>query len=211
MEASFWHDAWSEGRIGFHQNDINRYLQQYWPILNLEVDSEVLVPLCGKSLDMLWLQRQGYQVLGVELSEFALKEFVAENNLHSEPIDHAPFCGYQLPEMTLLCGDFFHLNRKTCQEVKAVYDRAALVAFPFEMRKKYAMHLKSILPQETQMLLVALAYDPAKLTGPPFSVEENEVHQLYGKHFNITSLISKKFQRKGVDVTETAYLLAPKD
>jgi Thiopurine S-methyltransferase (TPMT). len=36
----------------------------------------VLVPLCGKSLDMDWLLDAGYKVFGIELSNIAIQAFL---------------------------------------------------------------------------------------------------------------------------------------
>ena len=41
----------------------------------------ILVTLCGKSLDLLWLCEQGHDVVGVELSEIAVKQLFEENGI----------------------------------------------------------------------------------------------------------------------------------
>ena len=114
MQAEFWHNMWECWVVGFHQSDINEFLKTHWQTLNLNGDEAVLVPLCGKSLDMLWLQQQGHEVLGVELSQQALDEFLTENQIQAEPVEHNHFCGYELGAMTLLCGDFFKLSKQDC-------------------------------------------------------------------------------------------------
>ncbi|MBD3755003.1 MAG: thiopurine S-methyltransferase [Gammaproteobacteria bacterium] len=207
MQADFWHDMWESGVVGFHQTEINGFLQQYWQRLGLHGDETVLVPLCGKSLDMLWLSGQGHKVLGVELSQKALDEFLDENKLISAPLVHAHFCGYQLAAMALLCGDFFHLSAADCEAVKAVYDRAALVALPPEMRKQYAAHLQTILPAGTKMLLVNLEYDQSLLNGPPFSVPESEIRQLFANCSRIEVVFEQSLQRKGVAAQEKVLLI----
>ena len=35
MNRDFWQARWDEGRIGFHQDEVNPYLQRYWPTLNV--------------------------------------------------------------------------------------------------------------------------------------------------------------------------------
>ena len=152
MKAEFWHDMWASGVVGFHQGEVNNYLKAHWQKLQLAGDESVLVPLCGKSLDMIWLAQQGHEVLGVELSQKALDEFLIENGVEGEPHQSEGYSGYELPSMTLLCGDFFNLSTTHCQKTSVVYDRAALVALPPEMRKKYVAHLRQILPVGTQFL-----------------------------------------------------------
>lgn len=210
MEADFWHQMWRSGRVGFHQAKVNAFLKNHWKKLNLVGDEQVLVPLCGKSLDMLWLKQQGHAVLGVELSEQALHEFVAENGLPATPLTDSRFSGYEMDGMSLLSGDFFDLSVEDCVSVKAVYDRAALVALPFEMRQQYALHLKTLLALEVPIFLIAMEYDPSLQSGPPFAVSELEVRQLFEDAFDIEKIDSETFERKGVKTTENIFVLTSK-
>ena len=77
MDEQFWQARWAENQIGFHQRETNPYLERYWSQLQLPAGCQVLVPLCGKTLDMLWLAAQGHRVLGVELAERAVEDFFA--------------------------------------------------------------------------------------------------------------------------------------
>ncbi len=207
MEAKFWHDMWDSGVVGFHLPDVNAYLKKHWSKLNLQGQESVLVPLCGKTLDMVWLAQQGHEVLGVELSQKALDEFLQENGLEAKPHSTDKHCGYRLPSMTLLCGDFFHIDAEQCQDIAVVYDRAALVALPPEMRQQYVRHLNEILPQGSKTLLVTMEYDQSKLQGPPFSVEEKEVLALFAHCKKIDKLEQVPFVRKGVDAVEKVFLI----
>ena len=81
MEHNFWHERWQSNQLGFHQDATNQRLMTYWPQLALAAGSTVLVPLCGKSLDMAWLAAQGHKVLGIELSQIAVDAFFSENKL----------------------------------------------------------------------------------------------------------------------------------
>jgi len=206
MEADFWHDMWASGVVGFHQSDVNEYVQNHWSKLKLSGDESVLVPLCGKSLDMIWLAHQGHSVLGVELSQKALDEFLLENHITAEPHHSEQYCGYELPAMTLLCGDFFHLSAEQCRDISVVYDRAAIVALPLAMRKEYVAHLNAILPKGAQQLVITMEYDQSKLQGPPFSVSEHEINTLYSE-FEIEKLEEKHMMRKGVEAIEKVFLI----
>jgi len=84
MQPDFWHQRWQDNQIGFHRDAPLPLLLAYWPALGLAAGSQVFVPLCGKSLDMLWLAEQGYRVLGVELSELAIRQFFDERGLSPE-------------------------------------------------------------------------------------------------------------------------------
>lgn len=205
MQADFWHDMWASGVVGFHQTDINEFLRQHWNSLGLTGSEKVLVPLCGKSLDMLWLAQQGHAVLGVELSQQALDEFVAENELSVTQSEEDDFAVYQLQAMTLLCGDFFKLNAGMGQDIGAVYDRAAIVALPPQMRQDYVQHLFKTLPSGTPILMVTMEYDQSQLQGPPFSVPEEEVRSLFAQARSIETLSEVMMSRKGVSAQEKVF------
>lgn len=209
MQADFWHEMWASGEVGFHQKQVNAFLQAFWPTLQLQGDEEILVPLCGKTLDMLWLREAGHSVIGVELSPKALNEFLQENHLQAQPTNHEKFCGYELPELKLLCGDFFHLSVQDCREVRAVFDRAAIIALPPKMRERYAKHLQEILPAGCKILMVIMEYEQSQMAGPPFSVCEAEVKALFAG-FEVEKLTDVEFMRKGNPVTEKVLLLSPR-
>ncbi|MGH1463704.1 MAG: thiopurine S-methyltransferase [Neptuniibacter sp.] len=186
MEHNFWHQRWSEGRIGFHQQEINFYLKSYWEQLELEDGGKVFVPLCGKSLDLLWLRGLGHKVIGVELNASACEAFFSENKMAPITRNLAGFVSREVDSVQLLCGDYFDLRRHDLFGVQAVYDRAALIALPPEMRRRYVRYLIELLPVGVKMLLVTLEFEGGE--GPPFSVKGDEVEKLYGENFEISCL-----------------------
>ncbi|MDO8262921.1 MAG: thiopurine S-methyltransferase [Gallionella sp.] len=179
MKNEFWLERWERDEIGFHQNEINPYLCQYWKELHVAHDGEVFVPLCGKSRDLLWLRKQEHPVLGVELSAIAVQAFFKENGLTPDHVTAGKFDRYEADGIHILCGDFFDLNKDDLAKVSAVYDRASLIALPPEMRERYARHLVSILPPATQILLITFDYPQPEMPGPPFAVSTGEVEALY--------------------------------
>ncbi len=189
MKHAFWHERWSENRIGFHQSDFNRWLTQYWSTLGLSGDESVFVPLCGKSRDMLWLREQGHQVTGVELSDLACRDFFAEQGVDIDAIDVGDFHRRERDGICLLAGDVFKTTRAALSNPRAIYDRAALIALPPEMRIDYAAHIAHLTESGDQILLVALEYDNER-NEPPFSVKGDEVRRLYSEEFVIEELDS---------------------
>ena len=146
MDSDFWHERWRQNQIGFHQQEINAHLQEFWPSLNLPAGSRVFVPLCGKSRDLLWLRAQEQEVLGVEVSPIAVRDFFDENQLQPEILLLEHYERWEEDKLVILCCDFFELNAEDLKGISAVYDRASLVALPPEMRTRYARHLSQILP-----------------------------------------------------------------
>lgn len=185
METEFWHQRWQEGRIGFHQPTPNAQLLEHWQGLGLARGSKVFVPLAGKSTDMIWLLAEGYAVLGVELSRVAVEAFFAENNLECEEDNRGDFAVFRAQNIEFLCGDFFALGPENLASVDAVYDRAALIALPPAMRAKYAAHMIACLPPGAPMMLVTLEYPQPEMEGPPFSMSDAEVAQIYSAEFDI--------------------------
>ncbi len=188
MDEGFWQRRWARNEIGFHLHEVNPYLRRHWSALGLPAGAPVLVPLCGKSLDMPWLAAAGYPVLGVELSERAVEDFFAEQELVPEVSEQGAFRVYRAGTLELRCGDFFALQAADVAHCRAFYDRAALIALPVEMRQRYVDHLVRILAPATAGLLVTLDYPQGQMAGPPFAVGDAEVRQLLGAHWPIQLL-----------------------
>jgi len=167
------HDAWLErwqiGRIGWHEADGNRNLQRHWRAKG----RRVLVPMCGKTPDLLWLEAQGNEVVGVELSDIAVRAFFDENGLSYERKKGA-LDEYRASErrITIYCGDYFELEESGFD---AHYDRGALVALSPELRPEYARHTNSLLSAGAEQLVIGVQYDQEVCDGPPFSINADEM------------------------------------
>lgn len=194
MKADVWHSHWEQGKIGFHQKRYNSRLVEFWPTLQLPKGAAVLVPLCGKSLDMLQLHQAGHSVIGVELSEIAAIAFFEENQLsfkRSNTGNLQEFTGTGNADgIRLLVGDLFDLEASQTGPIAAFYDRASLIALPHEMRLKYAEKLSTFLASGTIGLLITIIYDPSKMSGPPFSVSDDEVKVLFSDSFDVREIDS---------------------
>lgn len=188
MEPGFWHQRWRDNRIGFHQDRVTPLLERHWDAIGLPPDARVFVPLCGKTLDMPWLSARGHRVLGVELSELAVRQFFDEQGL--TPSMHATRHGmhYVAGPFELILGDAFGLDAGVLSDCTGVYDRAALIALPPDMRRRYASGLYAQLPATCRGLLVGIDYPQHEKHGPPFSVADDEVHGLFGTGWSVDRL-----------------------
>ena len=187
MEASFWHQRWRANDIAFHERAANPLLVKYLHVLSLGKGSRVFLPLCGKTLDIGWLLSNGYDVAGAELSEIAVKQLFIELGMEPEISEIETLKHYRAKNIDLFVGDIFHLSRKTLGSVDAIYERAALVALPEEMRDRYAVHLMELTGKAPQ-LLICYEYDQALMGGPPFSISNEEVHRHYQGHYELSLL-----------------------
>lgn len=188
MDHADWNERWETGQIQFHQPNVSDYLERYasevWGTDPLE---RVYVPLCGKSLDMVFLADRAKQVVGVEFVEQAVVDFFDERGL--EPtVDTDMATKYQADQYTLYAADFFAITNDELGTVDAVFDRAALVALDGPTRIRYAQHLATLLVPGATMLLITFDYDQSAMDGPPFSVSADEVQRLFDDDFAIELL-----------------------
>lgn len=211
MQPDFWLERWHNGQIGFHRDEVMPLLQKHWAALDLPAGSRVLVPLCGKSLDMHWLAAQGHRVLGVELSPLAVEQFFAEAGLTPERQQSQYGEHYRAGPVEIICGDAFALDSTLLADIAGVYDRAALIALPPELRKHYRDTLYARLPGGCRGLLITLEYPQDQKQGPPFSVPQPEVEQLFSAPWQ-TALLERQdileqqpgFRDQGVTALSTA-------
>ncbi|NLY26929.1 MAG: thiopurine S-methyltransferase [Alcaligenaceae bacterium] len=179
MDPSFWLERWREGRTGFHQARVTPLLAKYWPLLNLPKGSRVLVPLCGKTIDMCWLAGQGYEVVGVELSPLATADFFTDKNLDAQVESCGELQRYTCEGIEILCGDIFKVDPTVFAGCSAVYDRAALVALPDSLQRSYTAHVYGNLPVNYAGLLITIDYPQHEMDGPPFATGTERVRTLF--------------------------------
>lgn len=222
MNPEFWQERWQEGRIGFNQPKVNPLLIKYFSNLELSVGSCVFVPLCGKSIDMRWLAEQGYHIVGAELVESAVQKFFSEQQITPTIYEHANnpnikcYVGRLLDQassysLSLWVGDIFSLSADDIGQIDAVYDRAALIAMPADMRPKYSEQVRQLSNNAAQLLLT-LNYNQNDWAGPPFSISSEQVQQYYHSYYQINELEAKPSilnANPEMAVTEHVWLLKP--
>ncbi len=189
QDPEFWHQKWADNKIGFHNGEVHPFLAKYWSALAPKRHERVLVPLCGKSEDLVWLAERHDDVVGVELSPIAVRAFFAEH-FYTPMVTQLSSAHelYQFDELSIYTGDFFTVPVET---VDIVYDRAALVALPAEMRIDYAERVKRLLSPQGRLLVVTLDYSQDEMAGPPFSVDEQELQRLFSG-YTLTLLESEQ-------------------
>lgn len=201
MQPEFWQQRWQEGRIGFHQDRPSPLLEAHWDSLQLAPGSRVFVPLCGKSLDMPWLASRGHRVLGVELSQRAVDQFFSEQALVPDVHESRLGAHHVAGSIEIIRGDAFALDATTLSDCTGVFDRAALIALPPDLRERYALTLHARLPVGCRGLLVTLEYPQHQKDGPPFSVQQDEVTRIYGRDWQVALL-----ERRDILQREASFL-----
>lgn len=190
MNHDFWHQKWEKNEIGFHLPEANPLLVKHFHNLNLKQSARVFLPLCGKTLDIAWLRSQGYRVAGAELSALAIDDLF--NTLHLMPTitNLGSIKHYSAANIDIFVGDIFKVTPAMLGKVDAVYDRAALVALPEDMRKQYSAHLIALTNSAPQFL-ICFEYDQAIHAGPPFSIGADEVKQHYQSNYELDLLANE--------------------
>lgn len=185
MDADFWRKRWENNEIGFHKDEVNALLVDNFGVLSLEKNSRIFVPLCGKTRDIAWLLSRGYRVVGVELSELAITQLFADLGAEPDISATGKMLHFRSTNIDIFVGDIFDVSAEIIGAVDAVYDRAALMALPGDLRGKYASHVNKISNTAPQ-LLICLDYEQAVMQGPPFAVDRNELTRVYGEHYTFT-------------------------
>ncbi len=215
MDRGFWLQRWQQGQIGFHRQSPHPALERYHSHWQAAAGETVFVPLCGKSQDLRWLAGQGHEVIGVELSELATRAFFEEQGLSFQETSTAPFLLRESRHIHLYTGDYFALEPGTLAGCRLIYDRAAMIALPPEMRREYVRQLFRLFPGSLRLLLVTMEYPQAQMQGPPFAVLEDEVRARFEPRCRVTHLERRdilvqepQFRDQGLtELSESVYLI----
>ncbi|HEX8749532.1 MAG TPA: thiopurine S-methyltransferase, partial [Nitrospira sp.] len=183
MDASFWYQRWENNETAWQESKANPLLVTYFKELSIAKGRRVFVPLCGKTLDISWLLSHDYRVAGAELSQIAIEQLFMNLGVQPEISRVGDLKQWSAKNLDIFVGDIFALSRKRLGPVDAIYDRAALVAFPQAMRNRYTAHLTEMTAKAPQ-LLICYDYDQSLMEGPPFSISHEEVHRHYRTNYD---------------------------
>ncbi|MGF1522723.1 MAG: hypothetical protein ACFBSF_10465 [Leptolyngbyaceae cyanobacterium] len=183
MRAEFWLNSWDLGgsKTSFHRQDIHPYATRYASAEFLK-GKRVLVPLCGKDNALMWFREHAAHVVGIEFAEKAIHQFFREQNL---PYLKTPGRRYEAERLTIINRDIFKLTPVDIGPIDFVYDRAALVALPEDMRARYRQKMDEFMPVSVQCLVITLEYAPSIGPTPPFSITPAEIDQYYHHNYAI--------------------------
>lgn len=237
----FWNNKWQQGDIGFHKDQYHCALTRYLPEILTSYQQKqgsqslrALFPLCGKTLDIIGLKNMLLKrsmpatLVGIELSAKAIEEFFQENHdpFEKTSMNHSggDYVRYQSLDhkaevsTQLYCGDFFQVMNhfsKPSDNFDVIFDRAALIALPIELRPVYAAQCIKHLSPQGMILLVTVDYGDRCDLGPPFSLTDQEVQKLYQEKTikllssQPISVTAGKFEDAGIStLTENIYLVS---
>jgi thiopurine S-methyltransferase len=185
QDNHLWLEFWRDERTDFHQSAVNPLLSKFWSGLELTRGSRVFVPLCGKSLDMLWLAQQGHEVIGVELSPIAVADFFRENHLQPVKRQIGMFTLWSAGRISILCGDYFALAKTDLGRFDTVYDRSALTALPENIRGQYVAQLRQLVPDTARGFLLTVEDAAENASMQQANGVDEEIRTLFSAGFEI--------------------------
>lgn len=215
MELSYWLSRWNKGNTGFHMEKGYPSLSIHWPSLPIPSEPVVLIPLAGKSVDIKWIAERARKVICIEISALAIEQFFDQHEMEYSKSRFATFQIYHSKNIEFWCGDFMKLPLNKIEEVDLIYDKASIVALPENMRITYTDKIVSLSCATTKLLIHLLSYNQSEMTGPPFSVDPDDVKRLFPEYFDIHLLQKnsldvhkfEKFLNRGLKSDLIEYLL----
>ena len=206
--GEYWERLWHDGSEDWHRGVVNERLIKFANELTRgRKNLRVLVPCCGKSLDMLWLADQGHSVVGIDLVKTAIESFFTENNLTSTKcnVDMAASIEqttevYKCVEkaITIFCCDIFNVREEDLGgKFDAIWDRSALSAVSPMVNnrgKQFTDKLHSLLMPDGVCMVESHRYEMDRFGEPPVSLSEELIYDLYGERFLIKWLDAEKLQ-----------------
>ena len=218
MEISYWQSRWKKGHTGWHMDTVYPPLPNLWKQLGFNSEVRVLVPLCGKSLDLHWLADHSIKVIGVDIFQKALHSVMQKHpeSFSQETIRN--FTVYRSNSLELWEGDFMKLPAKEIPPIDLIYDKASIIALPPKKRSKHGQKLMDLCHSSTNILLQTFEYIQEEMNGPPFSVDQKELQNLFGNTFTMQLLHEqskleelKAFQQRGLSsyLSEKIFYLKP--
>ncbi|MBC7429440.1 MAG: hypothetical protein H7336_12555 [Bacteriovorax sp.] len=203
---NFWNQVWQDGTIRFHQNVFNSQMVSKFRDVDLN-GKTVLIPLAGKTRDILFFLEKGAQVTAVEFVEQAIIEFFENNEIQYTKIGNL----YQCENLKFYAMDFFAFT--TEKKFDVLFDRASQVVFAPAERPYYYQHMSTLIDTHTMLLLGAIEHTGPADFGPPHKISQAEVKNAYEK-MGITlkkfseqqDTTNEKLQAMGVNVMTSYYL-----
>lgn len=204
-ENQMWLSAWETVPLPSGLNAPEKRLNILDEFFSLDIPKgeTILVPLCGKTIDMLVMAEHGYKVVGIELSEIATKDFFVENDIPYQITIHPTLC-YSSENIKIFVGDFFNISLPDIS-CAGFYDVAALIAISPLQRRLYINRISELLSQDAIGYLVSVEHQMAT-SNPPYSIAEKEINAIYS-NFEVTKV--QDFEER--DLISSNYCLTKKD
>jgi thiopurine S-methyltransferase len=211
VDPTFWQEKWRENQLRWHRGEVEPHLERYVERLAPGGAGSVLVPLCGKSADIRWLAARGHRVVGIDVVEDAAIQLFGEAGM--EPVIERAGAAtrYRGGGIEFLVADVFAVRPADVGPIDGIWDRAAMVAVPDAQRPRYAKKLAELAPS-ARILIQTMEYDTSVMDGPPFSVTEAELRELFAgaaiEQLQRADVIDQKESQRWADKGHRRWIVA---
>ncbi len=215
---NLWKERWINGKTGWHGSEVNSNLIKHIHSIEPLNNAKILVPLCGKSLDMEWLAAKGASVVGVDLVREPLEQIFQDRNSVVQEDSIQGIAKLSDETLTVFHANIFDFNLDIDGPFDIIYDRAALVALSPENRERYVNHSLELLKPNGRILLITYDAPKKDLEGPPFPVRKNSVPTLFSaasqctllNQYTVTSDEEPRLKERNLDWSRTEVWLITK-
>lgn len=208
-EEDSCHDTETEEISGVKLR-VSSHLKRNFPRLTEgSTGKTILVSLCGDSPDMEWLCFKGYSVVGVEVSETAVKKFFEKTSIPFDVTTDGNAKVYSATDgkkLKVYVGNFFDesISPSKIGSFDYIWDAHGIVALPREQQEPYAKKLGTFVKPKGKILYSTVEYDVTKLEeGPaPSLVSMPMLQEFYPESSQVELLENELLepgQLKGVD------------
>lgn len=213
LTAEDWHKRyWEDNNLYFHCEEPHDMLVKFYDRICGERNERIFLPLCGKSVDLMWLANRGHEVVGLEFSDIAVKAVFEESNQEYNVLTQDNFDVYKAKNvpLTIYKGDFFLITNKLLGKFDAVWDRGGFTAIEAERRSEYVKILLTLLQETGKVLLFSVNFDTSSYGGPPYPASIENVKDYFGncKVEEIDQEVTPRSQWDVDDFFRSIYLIS---
>jgi len=221
--TNLWKELYANQTTSWHLTEKNPTLVKYENrLLEGRKDGKmtILVPFCGKSVDMKHFYLAGHTVFGIDCCIEAIIGFFQEQELEYDkvPMSNGKDYYYATKDrrLILLHTNFYTLDDEMINgKIDAVWDRGGFVAIDGVEQELYIKTIRKLMADDFRYLLLVVEYDKSQLNSFPYPQPEEKVRKFYD-WATVEKLASWPMSEKRsprlskLDVNEAAYLITPK-
>ncbi|KAI0230489.1 Thiopurine S-methyltransferase [Lamellibrachia satsuma] len=196
-----WLDMHKKGQQPWHCQWKHPYLEDKVEVLfgDSGKKHKVLIPMCGKAVELSWFAELGHSVVGIEASIVPIEEFFSDNNFQYSVEGCEQISGqlYKAEgvDIKIYCCDIFNFTKNLESEFDVIWDRGAFGAVDPSDRRQYATLMSSLMTSACCYLSVVNYYgDKAREeaglppTGPPHVIHLDQVQDYFAPSCSVELL-----------------------
>lgn len=188
-----WLDLWEKKKAPWHLDFVHEAIEKHAEILmtSPKAKNKIFVPLCGKTVDMKYLADLGNEIVGLEASETAVKDFFTEHNIEYTTEDVPSVKGKLFrsndQKIKIYCCDLFLFSADIESGFSGIWDRGSYEAMEPKHRDECARVMKTLVYPGIGYLLEMPDRELDK--GPPFCVPVDVVESNFGPGCKVVKLL----------------------